>query len=80
MNLSDPKIDAALETGRRTSDFTARKAAYDTVQRQLAADVPGFTLAYDIFANIHSAKVNGLPLPEPDSLGAIKPTTIWLSK
>ena len=80
VNLSDPKVDAALEAGRRTSDFAARKAAYDTLQRQLAADVPGFTLAYDLFGNIYSAKVNGLPLPAPDSLGALKMTTIWLSK
>ncbi|WP_267241839.1 ABC transporter substrate-binding protein [Streptomyces sp. PR69] len=35
-------VDKALEDGRRTDDKAARKAAYDTVQRELAKN-PGYT-------------------------------------
>lgn len=35
-------VDEAVETGRRSGDPAARKAAYDTVQRELAKD-PGYT-------------------------------------
>ncbi|WP_369148087.1 ABC transporter substrate-binding protein [Streptomyces sp. R44] len=35
-------VDRALEDGRRTDDLTKRRAAYDTVQRELAKN-PGYT-------------------------------------
>ncbi|MFJ8691631.1 ABC transporter substrate-binding protein [Streptomyces roseolilacinus] len=38
----NPAVDKALEDGRRTDDKAARKAAYDTVQRELVKD-PGYT-------------------------------------
>ncbi|MFF8833350.1 ABC transporter substrate-binding protein [Streptomyces sp. NPDC015131] len=38
----NPAVDKALETGRRTDDKAARKAAYDTVQRELVKN-PGYT-------------------------------------
>ncbi|MFI1469395.1 ABC transporter substrate-binding protein [Streptomyces wuyuanensis] len=38
----NPVVDKALEDGRRTNDKAARKAAYDTVQRELVKD-PGYT-------------------------------------
>ncbi|CAM5281014.1 Oligopeptide-binding protein AppA [Streptomyces avidinii] len=42
----NPAVDAALDAGRTEHDPAARKAAYDTVQRELAKD-PGYTfLAY----------------------------------
>ncbi|MEV6119377.1 ABC transporter substrate-binding protein [Streptomyces sp. NPDC052077] len=39
---TNPAVDRALDDGRRTRDTAARKAAYDTVQRELAKD-PGYT-------------------------------------
>ncbi|MGY0020521.1 ABC transporter substrate-binding protein [Streptomyces sp. YJ-C3] len=36
------EVDAALEDGRRSGDDTERRAAYDTVQRELVKD-PGYT-------------------------------------
>jgi len=36
----DPEIDAALKAGRSTQDESARKAAYATVQKRLAIDLP----------------------------------------
>ncbi|MFV2118484.1 ABC transporter substrate-binding protein [Streptomyces sp. Act-28] len=38
----NPVVDKALEDGRRTDDKAARKAAYDTVQRELVKN-PGYT-------------------------------------
>ncbi|MCB5168243.1 ABC transporter substrate-binding protein [Streptomyces bambusae] len=38
----NPAVDRALEQGRRSGDPAARKAAYDTVQRELVKD-PGYT-------------------------------------
>ncbi|MFE4588257.1 ABC transporter substrate-binding protein [Streptomyces laurentii] len=39
---SDPVVDRALEDGRRTDDPAKRRAAYDTIQRQLVKN-PGYT-------------------------------------
>lgn len=38
----NPAVDKALDTGRRTQDPDRRKAAYDTLQRELVKD-PGYT-------------------------------------
>ncbi|MGW0330755.1 ABC transporter substrate-binding protein [Streptomyces sp. NPDC003011] len=39
---ANPAVDEALDTGRRSQDPAARKAAYDTLQRELVKD-PGYT-------------------------------------
>lgn len=39
-------VDGALEAGRGTADPAARKAAYSTLQKQLAADQPWVFLTY----------------------------------
>ncbi|MCB5183215.1 ABC transporter substrate-binding protein [Streptomyces antimicrobicus] len=38
---TDPAVDSALDEGRRSGDRSARKAAYDTVQRELVKN-PGY--------------------------------------
>ncbi|MCX5230551.1 ABC transporter substrate-binding protein [Streptomyces sp. NPDC006553] len=38
----DKTVDRALDEGRRTNDLTRRRAAYDTVQRELVKN-PGYT-------------------------------------
>ncbi|MGW0734862.1 ABC transporter substrate-binding protein [Streptomyces sp. NPDC002851] len=38
----NPTVDKALEDGRKTDDKAKRKAAYDTIQRELVKD-PGYT-------------------------------------
>ena len=72
------KVDAALEKGRSTDDFEERKKQYDIIQEQTSKDIVTITLAYDIFGNIHTKQVKGLPTPEKNSLGAIKPAYLWL--
>lgn len=44
-NMFDAEVDAALDEGRRVADPTARKAAYDRLQRRLAELVPYVWLA-----------------------------------
>ncbi|MFJ6938597.1 ABC transporter substrate-binding protein [Streptomyces sp. NPDC101132] len=39
---ANPAVDKALEQGRRSGDHATRKAAYDTVQRELVKN-PGYT-------------------------------------
>ncbi|MFF1480829.1 ABC transporter substrate-binding protein [Streptomyces sp. NPDC058301] len=39
---ADPAVDKALDDGRRSGDTAVRKAAYDTVQRELVKN-PGYT-------------------------------------
>ncbi len=78
INYSNPTVDAALDKGRSDPVMADRVAAYHTMQEQLAQDVPGFPILYDLYANISTSKVHGLPPAESDSLGAIKTTTIWM--
>ncbi len=78
--FSSPDVDKAYVEGNSTTDFAKRKAAYDKVQEGLAAGLPGVTLMYDLFGNISSDKVFGLPTPEGSALGAIKLTTVYLKK
>jgi ABC-type transport system substrate-binding protein len=78
INYSNPTVDAALDKGRSDPNMADRIAAYHTVQEQLANDAPGFPLLYDLYANISTSKVHGLPSAEADSLGAIKTVTIWM--
>ncbi|MDG9719738.1 ABC transporter substrate-binding protein [Streptomyces sp. DH24] len=41
-HYDNPAVDRALDTGRRSQDPAARRAAYDTLQRELVKD-PGYT-------------------------------------
>lgn len=79
LNYSNPTVDAALDKGRSDPNMADRVAAYHTLQEQLAQDVPGIPLLYDLYGNIYKSTVHGLPVPEANSLGAIKVTTIWMS-
>ncbi len=40
--------------------------------------VPFFPTLYDLFANIYRPEVSGLPVPQANSLGAIRLTTLYL--
>jgi ABC-type transport system substrate-binding protein len=80
INYSNPQSDKDLEQGRTNADFATRKAAYDDLQVQLAHDVPAISLLYDLYGNIATTKVHGIPTPEADSLGAISPDTLYISK
>ena len=42
--------------------------------------MPIAPILYDLFGNIHTDQVSGLPAPEPWSLGAIKVAGLYLEK
>jgi ABC-type transport system substrate-binding protein len=75
---SNPEVDDLLDKGRQTADFEERKKIYDEVQELTGEDVPLITTLYDLFGNIYREGVHGLPTPEFNSLGAIKPATLWI--
>jgi ABC-type transport system substrate-binding protein len=76
---SNKKVDAALQAGRATADFAARKKQYDIVQEETAKDVPAITLLYDLFGNVYDQnKVGPPPASERNSLGAFKPAFLHL--
>jgi ABC-type transport system substrate-binding protein len=78
LSYGNSAVDAAFQKGRSDSDMAARIADYHTVQELVAQDVPLFPLLYDLYANIYKPTVHGVPTAEPDSLGALKMTTIWM--
>ncbi len=77
---SNPKVDAALQGIRATTDFATQVADMHIVEQQTAHDLPIVTILYDLAGNIYNTRLSGLPAPEPWSLGAIKFTTLYLKK
>lgn len=83
----DDQIQAALESGRTSTDKAAREQAYQTVMKQMGTDVPYLWFDRTIGAVIASPKVQNFANPTaPDSgkqglgylNGIIYPTQIWL--
>ena len=48
------------------------------MQKHLVEDVPFFPTLYDLFANIYQPKISGLPVPQANSLGAIRVATLYI--
>ncbi len=78
--ISDPAIDNAMDAGRATTDFAARKKQYDIVQQELAKGVYIVPMLFDLYGNIHLTSVSGLERPWPNSLGLISVGTLYLKK
>ncbi len=57
---SNPQVDAALETGRRSQDDAERKAAYAAVQQQLRADLPVLITSHGSLYVIAKPGIGGL--------------------
>ena len=76
MFYSNPEVDASLDSIRATTDPEAQIAALEVIQNEIAVDLPTVPLLFDLFGNIYSNRVSGLPIPEPWSLGAIKFATL----
>jgi peptide/nickel transport system substrate-binding protein len=77
---SNAEVDKALEDIRATTDEDEHIRLLDIVQKHLVEDVPFFPTLYDLFANIYQPDVSGLPVPQANSLGAIRVTTLYLKK
>ena len=85
---SDPVIEQNMLTGRHTTDSAARIAAYQTVNKQLAKDLPYLWLQQYIFSEVATSRVQNFANPTlPNGMkgygfdeGIFSPTAIWLSK
>jgi peptide/nickel transport system substrate-binding protein len=80
MFYSNAKVDEALDGIRATTDEGEQIKFLATVQEEASKDIPTLPLLYDLFGNIHTDQVSGLPAPEPWSLGAIKVAGLYLEK
>jgi peptide/nickel transport system substrate-binding protein len=85
---TDPAIEAALLTGRSTTDRSARIAAYRTVNERLAADLPYAWIGRDVYPFAAIQRVGGideftLPGGRPGyayNEGVFFPAHLWLGK
>lgn len=82
--FSTPEMDAALLRGRREGDFAVRKAAYDTVVREInaaAVNIWTFSTPYSLIA---APDVHGLERAAEVPFGNYQPKTwladLWLAR
>jgi ABC-type transport system substrate-binding protein len=81
----DPELETALQQGRTHSDPATRAAAYQAVDKRLAADLPylWFSRAtWSVTASDSVANFNHLPLPDGSidrgfAAGIFTPTPAW---
>ncbi len=84
----DPVIEQNMLTGRHTTDTATRVKAYQTVNEQLAKDLPYLWLEQYIFSEVATSQVQNFANPTLPSgakqyafdEGIFVPTQIWLSK
>ena len=85
---ADPVIEQAMLTGRHTTDQATRVQSYQTVNSQLAKDLPYLWLEQYIFSEVATSRVQNFANPTLPSgakqyafdEGIFVPTQIWLSK
>lgn len=85
---SDPVIEQNMLTGRHTTDQATRVKAYQTVNEQLAKDLPYVWLQQYLFSEVATSRVQNFANPTLPSgakqyaydEGIFVPTQIWLSK
>jgi peptide/nickel transport system substrate-binding protein len=84
---TDPKVQAALELGRSSTDPTIRSKAYQVLNQRLAIDLPYLWLDRAVWAVVSTPKVQNWNNPTtPKGAagfgmigGSIWPTQIWIS-
>ncbi len=84
---SDPTIEAALQAGRASTERSVRQAAYKTVNRRLAIDLPYLWTDRAVWAVIGNPTVQNFDNPKTPAGqaaygmigGSIWPTQIWIS-
>ena len=77
---TNAEVDKALEDIRATTDEEEHIRLLEIVQKHLVEDVPFFPTLYDLFANIYLPKISGLPVPQANSLGAIRVSTLYVKE
>jgi peptide/nickel transport system substrate-binding protein len=84
---TDPKVQAALELGRSSTDPTIRTKAYQVLNQRLAIDLPYLWLDRAVWAVVSTPKIqnwNNPTTPKGATAfgmigGSIWPTQIWIS-
>ncbi|HVB92008.1 MAG TPA: ABC transporter substrate-binding protein [Acidimicrobiales bacterium] len=84
---SDPKIEAALQLGRTSTNRSVRRKAYQTVNQRMGIDLPYLWLDQGVWSFIGLPNVQNFNNPTTPGGGAalgqiggsIWPTQIWLS-
>jgi peptide/nickel transport system substrate-binding protein len=84
---SDPKIEAALQQGRSSTNPAVRKKAYEAVNTRLAIDVPYIWTDRAVWAVVSTPSVqnwNNPTVPDGSAAfgvigGSVWPTQIWVS-
>ena len=83
----DPKVEAALLSGRQSTEKSVREAAYSTVNKRLAIDLPYLWTDRAVWAVIGNPTVQNFNNPtSPQGQpafgmigGSIWPTQVWIS-
>lgn len=73
--INDPKIDAAIETGRRSLDPAVRKAAYCDLAREMAKQMPIMMRIQSIYFAITQPRVHDIP---PIRRGVVRLNEVWV--
>jgi peptide/nickel transport system substrate-binding protein len=84
---SDPKIEAALQTGRSNSNTAARAKAYQTVGKRLGVDLPYLWLGATVWSEVGDQRIQNFANPKlpdgspgkPFDNGVFSPTYIWMA-
>jgi peptide/nickel transport system substrate-binding protein len=80
---ADPQIDAALEQGRTNANPANRAAAYQTIAKRFAADLPYIWLGQLAWAVVAEERVRGFEhpmLPDGTPANALSNGDVWLTE
>lgn len=73
--INDPKLDEAIETGRRSLDINVRKQAYCDVSKEMATQMPIMLRVQSIYFAITQPRVHNIP---PLRRGVVRLNEVWV--
>jgi peptide/nickel transport system substrate-binding protein len=73
--INDPKLDEAIEAGRRSLDINVRKKAYCDVSKEMAKQMPVMLRTQSIYFAITQPRVHNIP---PLRRGVVRLNEVWV--
>jgi peptide/nickel transport system substrate-binding protein len=73
--INDPKLDEAIETGRRSLDINVRKKAYCDFSKEMAKQMPVLLRTQSIYFAITQPRVHNIP---PLRRGVVRLNEVWV--
>ncbi|MBV9984205.1 ABC transporter substrate-binding protein [Bradyrhizobium sp.] len=73
--INDPKLDEAIEIGRRSLDINIRKQAYCDVSKEIAKQMPILLRTQSIYFAITQQRVHNIP---PLRRGVVRLNEVWV--